>query len=223
MSWVFPTSQMRTGTVLDWMDVNEQLAAYASVIDGGLSEHNFESGIGDQFAVNPDSMRDDVAIAAGSVVVEAHAFTTGDMDQVQMSEQWIAVSGSELDIVGPGGLVVITYSFQAVFNLYGDSTPGLHFAIEVDGAPRMQTLLGSGDMSNDLYNQDDVEPIQIPVESGASIKNTFAPHCVEGMFRLDAGAHTARLLVRSAYTSRSLTQPESYIGCLEGIYFHLWA
>ncbi len=222
MSWVFPTSLMRTGTVLDWMDVNEQLAAYASVIDGGISEHNLGSTVGSDLYTT-GKLAQDVAVRAGSIGVALSPFTTASLIQVPMSEQWTAVDGSEIDIRGPAGMVVITYSFQVVFGLFDTDTPGLQFAIELDGSARNGTLLGSGDMSNDLYNQDDVDAVQIPTESGASIKHDLSPHCVEGVFPVDSGAHTARLLVRNPYVVRSGTKPEMYIGSLEGIHFHLWA
>lgn len=215
MSWEFPSSLFRTGTVLDWLDVNGQLALYASQIDGGLNEHNFEAAVGADL-YTAQKLSENVAIRAFQTATARDPATPSGLLLVPPTEQWTNCGG-EIDFGSPGGKAVVMISFQTYGNAFSTPEgPGLQFAIELDGAPQMSTLLGSGDMSNDRMNTDESTSSQIPLNSGVSFRALYEAHAIQGLFTVDAGKHTVRLLARFPYTTNT-NVPDHRIGSVETI------
>lgn len=223
MGWTYPTSVFGTGSVLDWTELNDQLREYSLVIDGGVSEHNFDSSVSTDL-VAQDRVSDDFAIRCFNDAHEAAAMTAGNPDflSIPLTEQWYPISESEMTITGPGGELVVTYSFQVIHeNFVDDIGPGLQFCIELDGSARTSSLLGSGDIGNERYPSPDGT---ILCASGAAIYSAYSPHCVEGQFTIDAGSHTVRLLARNPFVpAPGTTTSDQYVGNVEGIAFHVWS
>lgn len=221
MSWLFPKSLLRTGTVFDWLEFDEILADYSSEVNGALNEHNFDEAIGaDLIAANKVS--ETVAVRAKNVSDHMDVYTESALIPVPNSEQWSPVTGTALTLTSRGGALYVTYSFQVAFYDiigFGYTTqpdgPGLHFAIEIDGSVQSSALLGSGDVSNEFLADG---PAELAVVAGAgSVKARLSPHCVEGLFPVDAGPHTARLVARNPYSLLDGSKQGQYIACYDGI------
>ena len=221
MAWTFPTSLFKTGTVLDWQEFNDQLSEYAAVVDGGLNEHNFISTIGSDLRTGA---KIDETVGMRCFVTSKQADPTsvpGSMEAVPYTDQWYPISNSEITVRGPSGRVVVTYSWQTVFDVNGGSiVPGLQFVIEVDGAPRPSAMIGSGDMGNERITTDTASDLLN--YSSVSVAGDYLSNAIEGSFYVDAGSHTVRLLARYPYTVPQYLNPVAYIGCIEGIAFHSW-
>lgn len=223
MPWVHPTSQFFNGSVVDWLEWAENLAAYASIIDGGLNEHNFASTIGSTLSA-AGKVAQNVAVRAFQTArqVDITGATSG-FTQVPNTENWYAITESEVEFGWPGGDAFVCINGQAKINnivsLYG---PGLQFCIELDGASQFSSLNGSGDLGNDLLTNDDVVTELLMNDSSGSLKGGLFPFSVSGVFTLDAGAHTVRLLVRNPYTLRSGAQQDQYVANVETIILAGW-
>lgn len=218
MSWVFPKSLFRTGTVYDWLEFDEQLVVYSSEVNGFLNEHNFDESIGSDLRTN-DSLLESVAVRLVNTSDHVDVYTEASLDPIPNTEQWHPVTGTTMTLRSRGGAMYATYSFQVVFyDMVAGEGPGLQFAIELDGSVQYNTLLGSGDLSNDYFEDDDIDSSELSAASGGgSVKARLSPHCVEGFFPIDAGPHTVKLVARNPYSLRSGTRQEQYIGCFEGI------
>lgn len=222
MSWLFPKSLLRTGTVIDWLEFDEILAGYSSEINGSLNEHNFDLSIGSDL-LTAGSVPESVAIRAKNVSDHMDVYTESALVKIPNSEQWNTVSGTAMTISSRGGAVYVTYSFQVAFYDVVAEGPGLQFAIEFDGSVQFSSLIGSGDLSNDYIDGDDVNPTELGVAAGGgSIKARLSPHCVEGLFQVDAGQHTFRLVARNPYSLLSGSRQEQYVACYEGIALEIY-
>ena len=224
MSWAFPTTLFRSNTVYDYLDVNEQLLEFSSQIDGWLNEHNFVVTIGSDLYADT-KLATNVAVRAFRTATARNGIGGGSaVWSVPHSESWSTVSASTMTFGTPGGKCFITYSFQVNFTSQPAQSPGLQFCIDLDGSAQMSTLLGSGDMGNERFNDDNVTASTLPVSnSSPSIRHEYSAHCVEGLFTVDAGEHTAKLMVRNPYTLRDGARAGQGIGSLEGYILMLWA
>lgn len=224
MAWVFPKSLVRTGTVLDWLEFDELVQIYTSEVNGNLSAHNFDVDTGDDL-LSAGKVEENVAVRVFNESVAEDAFTLGDLFQIPHSEQWTPITVCETEPRGPGGKLFVTFSFQVVYDdtTVVDQTPGLQFEIEIDDNPQSSTHLGSADMGNDRYHSSTTVSAQLPVVAGGSVRGRFTPHCVEGVFVIDAGKHLVRLVARNPYTVNGTTRPKQYIGSIECIAMHLRA
>ncbi len=225
MSYIFPKTLFRTGTVLDWLEFDEQVGIFAQEINGHLNEHNLDEMIGHGLRT-AGKLAENVAIRVFSNSNAVDHLIEANLFQIPPGENWTAVTTCDVNPGGPGGKLFVTYSFQVMFDdttIVSPQGPGLQFCIELDGAPQLSTLLGSGDFSNDRHNGDTVASSQIPVNAGGSIRAFASAHCVEGLFTVDSGRHTVRLLARNPYSHNSATRQHHYVGNVECIAMHLWA
>jgi hypothetical protein len=230
MAWVFPTSIFKTGTVLDWLEWNEMLGAHVDQIDGGLKEHNLVIDIGDDLLSEGKVSRNvGIRLFSKKAVYDSSAETPtlGGAEVVPLTLGWHPVANSQIDFGSPAGKILVIIAFQPVMSgITPQLSPGMHFCIEVDGVPQLSSICGSADMSNERFLTD---PGQLDLSSsadhnsGASHRHTLGAYRVEGVFTVDSGPHTVRLLCRNPYLFPDAPDQRQFIGSVETIIAFLWA
>lgn len=136
--------------VLDSDEFNENMVALAQE-GSNLTEANFAAG---QFVTmyGADRVKDDFAVKAWRISFENSPLLLVGAS-LSGSERWEEVSGSRKTIETSGGPVVAIASWQFSNVQSGkDDASVLHWCIMVDSAPRLESLIGTGDGGNDVHD-----------------------------------------------------------------------
>lgn len=226
MSWAYPQNRPSTGLILDNQEFNENLSRYADEVNGNLNEHNFAVNCVPNMIDNGVTEPDIVSrLYSTKNAVNPHAATTS-MVEIPRSLSWQGVDGAAKTIVSRGGLFLVFISFQLHCPTAASAASGLNFCIGLDGSPRMDTLLGTGDQSNDFLDTAFGATVgggEVTWDFGTSpsFKANQERKLVTGLFRVSPGSHIINLMARNLFTT-SGTQNQ-YISSREVIVLELWA
>lgn len=226
MSWVWPRYTLTSGFVVDVDEFNENMSLYASEMNGGLNEQNFQQGImADIIAAGACETDIMARTYAKQTKVDPHA-AVSSMEAVPHGTRWVGISASEKSIVSRGGPALVIISFQIHCPTIPSGMSGLNFAVEVDGAISANTLLGTGDQSNDYLDTAygatvGGGEVQYDYGTSPSFLGAQEPKQVVGTVYLTPGPHTIRLAARNLFTVQAAQA--QYISQCETIVLELWA
>lgn len=148
--WAFPKHAFNDGDIVDVDKLNATVAEYAHQA-ASLDETNWAAGTLTGLKED-DKLRDDISAIlhikrnGGADGVDPFSYGSEQLD-ILSTVSWRAVDGTSKSFYSRGGMVLIIVSFQ----LEMDATvgqQGLQFAIGFDDEPRLESLLGSAEMSN---------------------------------------------------------------------------
>lgn len=152
MSWGIPVHPYLTGVLFDVDEFNDNLLTFAMEY-GSLNESNWTNNVLDAMQ-DADNVADDVGMTLHwySAKRDPHAGVHPDIPQ---SLKWETLESTEMTIDTRGGKLDVTASFQ-LENEPTDANSaqtGLMFCIMLDGVPRFDSLLGGGDLGNDVMSR----------------------------------------------------------------------
>lgn len=182
MSWAYPRHPFLDGAVLDVDAFNETVARYAWEVNS-LTEANFASDSLNELQDGGHVAND----AAMSIFVSRPSalgrdpFTTAHRVDLTKSVAWERVPGMSKTFDSRGGMALILASFQ-ISNNANALHPGSMFCIGLDDVPRLESLLGGGDASNDTRSRP-VLRYGFPTDPGTSNEPPGAPTAPSANYR----------------------------------------
>lgn len=219
MSWGYPREKFSTSYIMDCDDFNANIAAWSHETDGNLNEHNFAAGTA--LASSMDKATDGIAVkllhSKNEVDPTASGGTLGY--EVPHSINWTPIEDCDIEFSSVGESLLVVYSFQ-LNNPGGTNQSGLLFCIELDGAPMMNSLIGTGDESNDYTNPADVPDQEYNFDTGPAMRASSVPLMVKGTYKLPPGRHRTRLLARNLHLIDDT--PLQYISQREVLVMKAW-
>lgn len=223
--WAYPPGRFEANTLTDSLEFSKFIASYVAEISGGLSEHNFTEGIGTDL-LDAGLIEENFAVRLFLTVddVSPLAPTTGE--KLPVSSAWKVIETSEAEYGYPAGKLLVFINFGYHASDYTVNGPPLEFCIGLDGVPQMDTLAGSGDLSNDYMSTDATTPPEVVNFSGGGFRAFDETHRVQGVINVSPGRHIISLMVRCTFdltTDDSTDMPVFYMGTTETILIHLWA
>lgn len=223
MGWIVGSKRLANTYFLDVDEINDVFRPWTDALSD-LNEHNWSESAFEQIVEN-DLAEPGFAIVTHSVITEREWDPVpGSGVSVRQSTAWTVVPDSEIEFQSAGGSLLIIYSFAFISGTLGQDQSGLNFAIEVDGVPLFDSLLGTGDLSNDFVDKG------VSVTGGAggwtatygsspSFKSRALPLRCQTVFKCQPGKHTVKLLARNLYTDAEAYQ---WIANCEGIVLDMW-
>jgi len=242
VSWRFPVYPIQPGYVLGTDQFNENFLCVTEEVSGRLNEHNF--------AATPISLlaRDNLTSDAFN---RLH-YSTPDLPFPSViaytsKPNWVVIStldswqtfedvdtaGSEVDskgvrlaYIGAGGPTWICASFTV--HAGNDTTEELQkgygylFALEVDGVIMGESLLGSGDLDQELYARGRIfvtptaDQLDEP-QGGGGISGARLAIVLDAVVDLLPGNHVVKVAVMNLRGSMAstATNPDTYISTRE--------
>lgn len=206
--WTLPRKRHSAGYVLDLVEFNANMTQFANEVDGGLNEHNFATGAIDRFFGAAGTLYDeDIGISIHFLkpnVLDPH-LAVANLITLPHSTSWNPVAGVLKTFVSHGGTALVLIPFQITCPAPAAMQSGLNFAIGFDGAVQMQSLLGSGDLSNDFKDPGEgvtVAGSQVSFDYGTSpsVRAVQMKLMVSGLIRIPPGRHTIQLYSRNLFT-----------------------
>jgi hypothetical protein len=202
MAWKIIPFTVSADEVVDIHRINTNFLVVVEEVTGGLNEHNWAE---DAFT-DRDLLAEDVALRIKSNQMGASTDPTSPTSgtDVEFGQEWHAIAPNlDYTLVTKGGLIWLMASFQFDTDLMW----GVNFAIELDGNVLGDSLLGSGDSSNDLitlwggsvYAPAGTSDIAAPAlwgGGGVDSQGGFGV-VVSAMVELPAGSYTFRTVVRN--------------------------
>lgn len=193
MAWAWPRYKPSTSYMLDWSDFNENILSFAQEADGNLGEHNF-------FGTALGALWEAGQVAE-DVALRLHHQENTDTQAIPYTADWRPISGTEKEFDSQGGKALVIYSVNVDHGVLGvgvdDTVAGLNFCIEIDGTPRMDTLVGSGDIGNEFVGRGEATE-DFPWIAGPGMRGKFRVQLF-GIFDLLPGRHRIRLLARALH------------------------
>lgn len=226
MSWAYPKHTFETGDPLDCEAMNDTIAAYASEVNGNLNQHNWQTDtLLDLQGLSQVEPSIGLQIYEGGATVDPHA-ATSSMAVAPHRTRWSPIDGTEVEFTSRGGKAFVIISFQVHQPSVVAASSGLNFAIELDGVVMNDTLLGTGDESNDFLDTAlgaTVGGGEVTYDYGTSpsIRAAQTKCLVSGVFQLEPGEHIVRLVARNLFTINGT--PPQYISQRETIILSMWA
>jgi hypothetical protein len=193
MAWFIPPEPILEGDVLDVDDLNDNIQAFHSELEGELNEHNFDNDcLEDMLA----KMATDFCLQLNQVTVSRDPHASGVT--LPHSTTWFPIPGAEITFDTRGGDHYVVASWGIGATNGTDTRPtGKMYAIEVDGNVYPESLLGSGDLSCDFVRKG-VEPGSSPYDfDSAPAWRGDRAFKIEMWLYLGAGQHTAKIVSRS--------------------------
>tara|TARA_R110002110_G_scaffold1039_1_gene4086 strand:+ start:18103 stop:18840 length:738 start_codon:yes stop_codon:yes gene_type:complete len=217
MAWRFPKHRVSDDSVIEIDGINENFRGVVEEGSGELNEHNWKvsswpdrlTDLSDGVAVRYKSRQVGIDPASGSG--SASTFVAQDNPTWQLIDQLTET------ITSTGGDFWILASFQVRAPWYQPdilaigtggyfSAFGLQFALRVDGKVLTDSIIGSGDLSNDLF----VSESLVTSPPGGSILSfnspgvtaTYASVSTEAITTLAPGAHTVEVVAMSPNKSK---------------------
>jgi len=232
MAWRFPRHRVSDNSVIEIDDVNENFRSVAEEASGALNEHNWEEGSWNDRLTD---LSDGVGMRAWSSGMLAQPGVANDgvtgsgnggvapfalePTQFMLKEEstWQPIDDLTLTIESTGGTLWILSSmatrlpwfrsaaFPPTFSEEAFVGFGAMFAIRVDGKILAQSLVGSGDLSNDEMTTTNYRAS--PPGSGILSFNSPAPTalhaaiCVEALVTVTPGQHVIEVVAMTPQVS----------------------
>lgn len=229
MSWAYPQHKFSTSLILDCDEFNDNMVAYATEVNGGLNEHNLSEGCL-YAAMSQGVVEYDVAARLYNRKEPiSPVAAVGTMAAIPVVSRWTPVDGTARTFNSRGGLVLVMIGFQLRVAGPSNNATGLNFCIGLDGIPQLDTLLGTGDQSNDLVDLAKGATVgggEVEYDYGTSpsFRAAHERHLVKGLLRVEPGPHAIRLFARNLVTPNNTgTSTPQYISQREVIVLDMWA
>lgn len=226
MSWGYAAHRFAYAWTLDTEEFNDNLVLFSNEMNGNLNEQNFAETCVVDMMTNANTQPDIMARVFAEKTKTNPNGPTGNMERIPPGTRWNPISRGELLFVSRGGLAWVIFSFQMHCPSIPAKASGMNFALEVDGVVRMDTLLGTGDQSNDFIDLAfgaSVGGGEVEYDYGTSpsFRAEHEPKLVKGLFRLEPGGHRIRLVARNLSSGPNNTP--QYISQVEAIALDMWA
>ena len=213
MCWAWPRSRPSVSDVLDLDDFSDNLIVFSAEVDGNLNEHNF--------ALDTLATLWEAGQVEDDIVMSFYHTESTDTRSLPYSTDWREVPDTLVEFDSPGGKALIIYCAQ--FYQRPDLDPtvgGLQFCLELDGAPQMSSLAGSGDMGNETVGISGAssDP-ELNWNAGPGFRGRFRM-TVQGVYPLLPGQHRARMLVRAIHSGGDASPT---VFAREGIVLPVWS
>tara|TARA_R100000234_G_scaffold23217_2_gene13183 strand:- start:2283 stop:3080 length:798 start_codon:yes stop_codon:yes gene_type:complete len=246
MSWRYKLYDIEPDHVVSIEPINENFQPFVEELAGGLNEHNFKA---DAFTLA--NFADDAALRLhqvygtaipGNPLVGYTNPTAAGWAAIQATDGWQAFSdeGLRLEFVGRGGTTYLCASFNIhcgtnATSVAGFGTPkyrqmgfGYLVALRVNGSVLHETILGSGDPSQDDFrstsfslqaarpfaNKSDFDPLAERPQGGGGLAGARLPIVVDAVVDLLPGSNLIEVVVMNIRGSMQRVQPrgplESY-------------
>lgn len=225
MAWAYPVEKFVSSYVLDMEDFNTNLAVFADEADGNLNEHNWSINALAYLMTVSKTVANDIAMRFyDTQTALAPMGALGTLTQLQHNTRWVPIDGMSKTFASPGGVIMVIASFQLRCTGFPAGQSGLNFILEVDGVPQANSLLGTGDQSNEYIDSSvgtSGGTIALTFGTSPSFKAEHEPKMIKGHYRLEPGEHTVRVLARNLFT---ITAPiAQFVSQRELIILHMWA
>lgn len=225
MSWAYPPYKPSIAIVLDVVRFNENLAEFAQETDGNLNEHNFEADLLTQ-RIADQLVAADLALKLYRDVYSHDPTDFRNAEVLKFTTEWAPFTSSTTNFSCPEGkvFIVISFQFHADSSIFTTRCPGANFAIEIDGAVQMSSLLGAGDPSNEYTLNTDTLTPEYDFDSSPSFRAFYEAKQVQGTFNLSGGNHTIRLTWRNLTSFTTATPADhQWISQCEVFAMWMWA
>jgi hypothetical protein len=195
MGWKFPKHRIRSGDPLGIDEFNENAIEFASE-SGHLNEHNWGNGI-----INSESLIDKGARIKARARQKSNGYGgDGNSDAANASllsavSSWVVVPDFNSSFATPGGLLLIIISIQQ-----DGRSNGIMWAISINGQIIPESILGTGELSNDRLSFDALDPATgfapagFPSQSSPGIQRARIGITTQVVIPVLAGIYTIQLL-----------------------------
>lgn len=257
MAWKYPPYPIKDGQVIGIDALNENFLGYTEELSGSLNEHNFSAKLGAPVARTalaadaahiihrsvPGGGDDADAIPnVNDYVDRANWLTLRQRDgwQTFMSSTGTHVRGMGLRMNARGGMCWICGSINIhTGDIYDSGTSaamqlgfGYNIAIQIDGNVVFESILGSGDSTNEFYNGHNGRAAVINTggtgakyntpQAGGGVIAAQLPVVVDAVVELAPGPHDIRIVVmnirgqgKSGTSANDGWGPNAYISTRE--------
>jgi hypothetical protein len=232
MAWRYPRYDIKSGAVIDTDGINENFIPIVSEASGALDEHNIS-------ADTPAIARSQLAENAAFILHTASA--SPSVQDYTNKKQWAVIAstdgwqtfdekGLSLDFVAKGGTVWICASLQLIAGTgvarVDQKGFGYNVGLKIDGTTVFESVLGSGDASNEYYRGFKgrglvVEPgtndeLATP-QCGGGLSGARLPVTVDTVLELSPGRHLIEVTVMNIRSSMesSSSNNRTYIATRE--------
>lgn len=210
MSWAYPKHLYSSNLILDAQEWNENLAAFSAELSGRLNEHNWST---DTLAnAQSEGLVEDGIIARISHNSSnlSPFLTPNSTFIIPVSTTWQEVQGTKRTYSVRGGKALLLQRIQLRgpdYTLHENEPystrlqTGVQLAPTLNGAPRLEALVGGGDLSND-QTRISTSPYVSPFGwsyfgSGPAIRAKHTGVVLSCLLDLPPGKHTIALACRS--------------------------
>ncbi len=230
MAWRFPKHRISNNSVIEIDDINENFRAVVEEGSGELNEHNWAAA---SWSNRLTDLADDVAVRVANyqstVNPQDDATAPGSASLIIENETNWQPLGPPRVITTTGADFWLIASFAARLPWYREnfnaavgsgilSEPevayGAMFAFRVDGKVLAESLVGSGDLSNDYMETQEYranpQGVGVACFNSPAITATHAAVVVEAIATLPPGQHTIELVAMPP--RRDLGLVESFSG-----------
>jgi hypothetical protein len=230
MAWRYPRYDIKSGYVIDIDVVNDNFLPIVEEASGALNEHNFST---DTPTLSRSQLAEDSAFIlhkAESVGVSPTSYTSkSGWAPIASADGWqtFSQSGLSLDFVAKGGTTWICASLQLIAGTNATRIDqkgfGYNVGLRVDGVTLYDSVLGSGDASNEFYRGYKGRGLIIEPSSknelsgpqcGGGISGARLPVSVDTVVELSPGRHLIEVVVMNIRASMESSSSDSntYIG-----------
>jgi|TARA_R100000482_G_scaffold51815_1_gene18425 hypothetical protein len=238
MAWKYPPNPIAAEYVVDNIAVNENYLSVVDEANGYLNEHNFSAR--DGFIVERPSLAPGYALRlyysfkdvnSGTNTVELGASLPTNWVRIRAtpSYQTFSADGLTLTFTSRGGPTWLCASFTLHNHPVGadrDSPPfpaggildhyrdrkgfGFNLALQLDGSVLSESLVGSGDPTNDFYNDESnvsdttAAGIKIYPKGGGGVQGAVNAIVLDTVVDLEPGQHTVNVAVQNILSSNGI-------------------
>jgi len=234
MSWRFKLYDIEPDHVVSIEPINENFQPFVEELSGGLNEHNFSAS-----AFTLANFADDAALRLHQSFAEVGVGRMGDTNpgganwvEIQAQDGWQSFGddGLRLEFTGRGGPAYIcaslnlycsmstTYKGTAKFRQMGF---GYLVALRVNGSVLNETILGSGDLSQDDFRSDEFSqkansvtrsnpgrhPIAALPQGGGGLAGARLPVVVDAVIDMLPGINLVEVVVMNIRGSMQRAVP----------------
>lgn len=229
MAWAYPRHRFVQYGIIDVDDFNDNLVLFATEY-AYLNESNWAADTLDNHQAVGQTA-DDVAMSIYQTATIQDPFSGGGGVDIPQTLSWYEVPNTSKTFRSRGGQVEVVCSFQLSNEPTNTSSKqtGLMFCIGLNGTPRMDSLLGSGDLGNDQKERPQFKydattggfdaVAATYYGTGPAVKVTQGAYAVQLLARVEPGEHTVALYARNlamdsgatSGISQSISQRETYV------------
>jgi hypothetical protein len=158
MSWAHPKHRYEASLILDSQEWNENLAAFSAELSGRLNENNW--------SVNALAGAQSEGLVEDGIVVRiSHEDASGgpfdtpnERDLIPSATSWQEIRGTRKEYLVRGGKALVLQRVQVRGPDYSFSSnqphstrlqTGIQLVPLLNGSPRLEAMVGGGDLSND--------------------------------------------------------------------------
>lgn len=198
MSWAWPVEKLEAPLVMDVDDFNSSVVSLAVELDGNIGEHNIDRTAFGNLVLVGDQYEDDIGmrIFVHRFAVGPHSAASG-MLQIEKDTVWREVEGTaDEDVICLAGELWVDISGQMFFGSLTDDSPSVQLCLGIDGQPQFDSLIGSGDLSNDYVMKPDSIGQDFDFAFAPGLVATQYPIALSGTYKVGPGVHRVSLFSR---------------------------